>query len=276
MPGLSQTAVNVVANGARMRAVVAFARWNAEDTAPLLIVGEAGSGRQFIARLMHDASSRHTGGFACISATALSVSRLRSELHRHATVVLAGIENLPEDTAVLLPRLLQSADGRIIATGTGLADRAPFDGGVIEVPPLRERREDIAALTAQFLGRPVSPPAVQALLDYSWPGNVRELRETCEWIGRTCRCRLVKRGCLPARIPAAVRGLQRHEAEHADPAGLDERVAQFEAGLIAAALEAAAYNRSRAARLLGIKRSTLVDRIRRLGIGVEEEEPQCA
>jgi DNA-binding NtrC family response regulator len=268
--------MSVIANGARMRAVAAFARWNADDRAPLLIVGEPGSGRQFIARTMHDASSRQFDGFACVAGTALSANRLRSELHRHATMVIAGIESLPEDTAVLLPRLIETAQGRVLATGTLTADRSAFEGNVIEVPPLRERREDIVPLTALFLGRPVSPPAVQALLDYAWPGNVRELRETCEWIARTCRCRIVKRGCLPARIPAEASGFDRRQIAHIDAEGLDERVARFEAGIIQSALEAARYNRSRAARLLGVKRSTLVDRIRRLGIGIEEEEMRCA
>jgi DNA-binding NtrC family response regulator len=275
VPGVSQVSTSVVANGARMRALAAFVRWNADDHSSILIAGEPGSGRQFLARALHDASTRHGAGFAIIAAETLTVGRLRSELIRHATLVIAGIESLPPDVLLALPQTLHTAQGRIIATGTTAADRRPFGGRVIEVPSLRDRREDIASLVSLFLGRAVSPSALEALLEYDWPGNVRELRETCSWIGRTCRCRIVKRGCLPARIPVSPAAAARPEVVRADAPCLDVRLARFESGIIAAALEAAGYNRSRAARLLGIKRSTLVDRIRRLGIGVEEEA-RCA
>lgn len=278
MPGIAQPSVSVVANGPRMRAVAAFARWNADDRAPLLIVGEPGTGRQFIARVMHDAGARQGDGFATIPATALTVARLRSEMHRHGTIVISGIETLADEVAAALPRLIRSGSGRIVATGTPACERACFDGLVIEVPPLRERREDIPVLASQFLGRAMSPSALEGLLNYAWPGNVRELRDICEWIARTCRCRTVKRGCLPARILAAVAGEKKQEIVRVDAPCLDERIARFEAEIIAGALEAASYNRSRAARLLGIKRSTLVDRIRRLGVGAahEEHESICA
>lgn len=275
MSGVSQVSASVVANGARMRALAAFIRWNADDHSSILITGEPGSGRQYLARALHDGSSRQGGGFAVIPAETLTVGRLRSELIRHATLVISGIEALPADVMLAMPSSLDSTQGRIIATGSPTADRRPFRGRVIEVPSLRERREDIAALVSLFLGRAVSPSALETLLEYDWPGNVRELRDICGWIGRTCRCRVVKRGCLPARIPVPGSTLARPEALRADVPCLDERLARFESGIISAALEAASYNRSRAARLLGIKRSTLVDRIRRLGIGIGEEA-RCA
>lgn len=275
MSGVSQVSTSVVANGPRMRALASFIRWNADDHSSILITGEPGSGRQFLARALHDGSSRQGGGFAVIPADTLTVGRLRSELIRHATLVINGIEALPSDVMLALPASLDSTQGRIIATGSAAADRRPFRGRVIEVPSLRERREDIAPLVSLFLGRAVSPSALETFLEYEWPGNVRELREICGWIGRTCRCRVIKRGCLPARIPIAGAAHARSDALRPDLPCLDERVARFESGIIAAALEAASYNRSRAARLLGIKRSTLVDRIRRLGIGMEEEV-RCA
>ena len=278
MPGLAQPAANMVANGPRMRAVAAFARWNANDNAPLLIVGEPGSGRQFIARLIHEAGARQGDGFASIPASALTIARLRSEIHRHGTLVISGIELLPEDVAGALPRLLRTGSGRVIATGSPSCEHVGFEGLIIDVPPLRDRREDIPVLAAQFLGRVMSPSALEGLLHYGWPGNVRELRETCEWIARTCRCRTVKRGCLPARVLAIVPGEAKQEIVRLDAMCLDDRLARFEAEIITGALEAASYNRSRAARLLGIKRSTLVDRIRRLGVvgAHEEHESICA
>jgi DNA-binding NtrC family response regulator len=148
------------------------------------------------------------------------------------------------------------------------------------LPPLRERREDIPALTDHFLrtfaaapGTPV--PAIsaavrQAFARYDWPGNVRELENACERITQTCTCPEVRVGCVPAGVlfGAAGREPANPAAAGAPPAGgrvsLDARLDEVEAHLIGWALAASRGNKSRAAELLRIKRSTLGDRIRRL------------
>jgi DNA-binding NtrC family response regulator len=151
----------------------------------------------------------------------------------------------------------------------------------IWLPPLRERREDIPALTDHFLRRyfagrgnevpAVSPVVRQAFEHYSWPGNVRELENACERIAQTCTCSMVRVGCMPASLL-----FQSSEALRAAPGrplpatpsrvSLDARLDEVESHLIAWALEASHGNKSRAADLLRVKRSTLGDRIRRLGL----------
>jgi DNA-binding NtrC family response regulator len=109
---------------------------------------------------------------------------------------------------------------------------------------------------------------------YSWPGNVRELENACERIAQTCTCGDVRICCAPAAIlfsPSAVPfitagAIGTVPAKNA-PVSLDDRLREVEAELIGWALKASGGNKSRAAQLLQIKRSTLGDRINRCGLG---------
>jgi DNA-binding NtrC family response regulator len=156
----------------------------------------------------------------------------------------------------------------------------------LTLPPLRERREDIPVLMDHFLERyfrrrnedvPAVSEAVRlAFTRYNWPGNVRELENACERIAQTCSCGTVRAGCMSASIlfragaqpadvvvvPAAV--------SDAAPISLDDRIREVEANLIGWALKVSGGNKSRAAELLQIKRSTLGDRINRCGLGGEK------
>jgi DNA-binding NtrC family response regulator len=180
----------------------------------------------------------------------------------------------------------------------------------VTLPPLRERPEDIPELMEHFLARyfqrknepvpAISPAVREAFARYPWPGNVRELENACERIAQTCSCGTVRVGCLAAGIlfrasaqppkaplpvaaglpasdpvPVAATGVA---VAAAPPVArgttsihLDERLREVEASLIAWALDASAGNKSKAAQLLNIKRSTLGDRINRCGLGGAKE-----
>jgi transcriptional regulator with GAF, ATPase, and Fis domain len=149
----------------------------------------------------------------------------------------------------------------------------------LTLPPLRERREDIPELMEAFLGRffsrkgepvPVITEGVrQAFVQYDWPGNVRELENACERIAQLCTCGTVGIGCVAASIVfgASVQPVESVAptilpASAATPISLDGRLRDLETSLIAWALKASHGNKSRAAELLQIKRSTLGDRIK--------------
>ncbi len=148
----------------------------------------------------------------------------------------------------------------------------------IHIPPLRERREDIIPLAEHFLAvhsrsrgteYSLSPECAALLSAYPWPGNVRELENAME------RASILSPGevmpsHLPSRmIPGGMEGLVNpHEG-----AGLDEIVAAVERAYIRNALKDCGGVRSRAARALGIKRTTLLARMRKLGL---EQEPERA
>jgi two-component system, NtrC family, response regulator AtoC len=160
----------------------------------------------------------------------------------------------------------------------------------VALPPLRERREDIPVLMAHFLERyfrrtgeavpQISAAVEQAFLRYAWPGNVRELENACERIAQTCTCGTVRVGCMSASILFRA-GAQPSEAVFSTPAApaaaapvaLDDRLRELESNLITWALKVSHGNKSRAAELLQIKRSTLGDRIARCGLGGDGRHP---
>jgi DNA-binding NtrC family response regulator len=164
----------------------------------------------------------------------------------------------------------------------------------LTLPPLRERREDVPVLMDHFLARyfkrrnedvpAVSDAVKQAFMRYSWPGNVRELENACERIAQTCSCGTVRIGCMSASIlfragaqPAEVAPPVTPSSDTTAPISLDDRLREVEANLIGWALKVSGGNKSRAAELLQIKRSTLGDRINRCGLGAAEKpEPQAS
>ena len=154
----------------------------------------------------------------------------------------------------------------------------------VALPPLRERPEDVPVLMEHFLQRyfrrrnedapAVSDAVRQAFMRYSWPGNVRELENACERIAQTCSCGTVRVGYMSATIlfragggpmPIALAPPVAPTAEQA-PISLDDRLREVETNLIGWALKVSGGNKSQAADLLKIKRSTLGDRINRCGL----------
>ncbi|GAB4389003.1 MAG: sigma-54 dependent transcriptional regulator [Thermodesulfovibrionales bacterium] len=145
----------------------------------------------------------------------------------------------------------------------------------IELPPLRERTDDIPLLASHFLEKhrakasdkaveSVSPEAMQALMGYHYPGNVRELENAVEYAIAFTPGPRVRREDLPSYILDG-RGLA-EEARTIPLMPLKEAKAQFERGLIMAALVESGGNISEAARLLSIHRQNLQQKIRLLGI----------
>lgn len=146
----------------------------------------------------------------------------------------------------------------------------------IHIPPLRERREDIIPLADHFLaahsaGRDIefslSPQSAALLSTYHWPGNVRELENAME------RASVLSPGeILPSHLPSRITTESPGEIPFpSEGAGLDEIVAAVERVYIHNALKSCGGVRSRAARMLGIKRTTLLARMRKLGLENELE-----
>jgi transcriptional regulator with GAF, ATPase, and Fis domain len=229
----------------------------------------------------------------------------RFEMAEGGTIFLDDVDDVPVSVQVKLLRVLQNrviervgstralpVDVRTI-TGTKrdlkqLVSEGTFREDLyyrlnvipITLPPLRERREDIPLLAEHFLKhfshrrdqppRPLSPGVLQAFMRYPWPGNVRELENACERIAQTCTCDTVKIGCVPVSV------LFHRSAETAEPVvethghpssvSLEDRLRDVEQGLITWALKVSGGNKSKAAELLQIKRSTLGDRIKKLGL----------
>ncbi len=144
----------------------------------------------------------------------------------------------------------------------------------IYLPPLRERRDDIPLLLSYFLRvfnekrgghlEGFSPEALALLVDYDWPGNVRELENLVERL-------VVLKGegvVRPEDLPEKVRGRRSFSSIPSPERGWDlsTAVSTFERQLILEALRRANGVKSKAAKLLGIKRTTLLDKIKRNGL----------
>ena len=310
-----------------MRAVFDFVRVIADSDSSVLVTGETGTGKELVANLIHQSSSRRHKPFMPVSCAILSETLIESELFGHergpftgalkdrpgrfelaqgGTIFLDDIDDVPMSMQVKLLRVLQNRtierlggtrqipiDVRVI-TGSKRDLRQMVAEGKfrddlfyrlnvipINLPPLRERREDIPILVDHFVKRyfrqrsdeprGVSPAVMQAFMRYPWPGNVRELENACERIAQTCTCDTVRVGCIPVSV------LFHKYAEdqepivetHAHPSAvsLDDRLREVESNLISWALKVSAGNKSKAAELLNIKRSTLGDRIKKLGLG---------
>lgn len=314
----------VVGRSARMRAVFDFVRVIADSDSSVLVTGETGTGKELIANLIHQSSSRRHKPFVPVSCAILSETLIESELFGHergaftgaikdrpgrfelaqgGTIFLDDIDDVPLSMQVKLLRVIQNRnierlggtrqipiDVRVITgskrdlrqmVGEGkFRDDLFYRLNVIPVnlPPLRDRREDIRDLVDHFVGRyfrqrgeeprQISPAVMQAFMRYPWPGNVRELENACERIAQTCTCDTVRIGCVPVSVlfhkyaEEQVPVLETHS--HPSAVSLDDRLKEVESNLISWALKVSGGNKSKAAELLSIKRSTLGDRIKKL------------
>jgi len=145
----------------------------------------------------------------------------------------------------------------------------------IEVPPLRERKEDIPPLVSTFVQRfaaqlgkaepTIAPEAFQKLLDYSWPGNVRELQNTIEYAVVLARNDIIGIKELPAEIqlPSALQTTPA-PARRSGVTSLND----MERETILQALAQTHGNKKKAAELLGIQRPTLYNKMKRYAIEI--------
>jgi transcriptional regulator with GAF, ATPase, and Fis domain len=143
----------------------------------------------------------------------------------------------------------------------------------IEIPPLRERREDIPVLVEHFVEKHrqrtgkkierVDEGVIGALERYDWPGNVRELENTIERAVLLSGGEVIEPRDLPAKLQGF--GAEPRTGPRLGDQGTDLRkaVETFENGLIRQALERTNWNKKRAAELLGINRTTLVEMLKR-------------
>jgi DNA-binding NtrC family response regulator len=185
------------------------------------------------------------------------------------------VERLGGQTSLAVAaRVVASADSRVedaVREGRFRGDLFHRIGVLpIRIPPLRERPEDVAPLAKHFLRRAAAaagrkPPlmavdALGALRDYMWPGNVRELKHVIERAVAACDGDTVTLRHLPAEI------LDGPALKPDDVAGRRPTLEEVERRYIAATLQHARGNQTRAAELLGISRKALWEKRKRYGL----------
>jgi len=152
----------------------------------------------------------------------------------------------------------------------------------IEIPPLRERRDDIRDLAQHFLARfaaaygrtaqTLTPGAVALLENHAWPGNIRELENLVERLAVVCDSALIEESDLPLEVALGA-GLAR-EAER--ESSYDSAMTAFEKGYLRKMLAQCGWNRRRSAERLGIGYSTLKAKLRHLGVARAGDGPADA
>jgi two-component system, NtrC family, response regulator AtoC len=255
----------------------------APTRAPLLVIGEPGSGREGAARAVHAQSGQRGGPFVAIECTRDAESALERLADAEAgTLYLDGLEALPLAVQLQLDAALRDAHVRPIAASARELDEPlrrgslckelyeRFSGARLRVPALRERREDLPLLVDHLVaraaaqrGRPcgVTADALALLVAYPWPGNFRELAAVLERAVTLAR----QHAITPRELPDDL--AHPREPELTDEFALKPARRAFETDLIRRALRATGGNRTRAARLLGISHRALLYRLKELGNG---------
>lgn len=279
-----------VAHSPVMQALDASLRQAAGSGLPVVFQGERGSGRERCARRLHVLRDP-AAPYLSLPAATLGPEGPDPQLLQlleGGTLFLSGLEHLAPATAGPLARAMEGPAGRRLAWMGGLdaggrlhPEVAQRLGAlVLKVPPLRERREDLLALTRQLLdqaarreGRPapwLERGAERQLLDHAWPGNVRELEVL---VGRTL---LFSEGHGIRSFPDLGLGLAAPLClPWPDPAGgLDAMLKAVtraaEAQLLNRAVAEAGGDAPRAAEALGLTVRTLAQRLRDHGIPLED------
>ncbi len=321
--GADRARARIVGESEAMRKILDVVPTIAESDEDVLLEGETGTGKELVARLIHDLSPRREGEFVVLSCSAFPRTLLEDEIFGHekgaftdaralkkgrferangGTLFLDDIDDMALETQVKLLRVLQERtlerlggvstirlDLRVItATKIDLASSVE-DGEFredlyhriniipVRLPPLRERRGDVPVLLEHFLrvygrGRTYSVDETtrQRLATHPWPGNVRELENA------------VRRAIAMAGSGSALSAehlvmpaphMDREEAGGTDAPvdrPLRDVVRDAEAAHIRRVLKHTHNHRANAARLLGISRKNLWEKMRDLGItGVE-------
>jgi formate hydrogenlyase transcriptional activator len=285
----------------------------APTSSTVLIQGETGTGKELIARAIHNISPRCGRPFVKLNCAAIPLDLLESELFGHekgaftgaiaqklgrfeladkGTLFLDEVGDIPPSLQPKLLRILQEqeferlgssqthqVDVRLVAAThrdlAGMLRNGEFRSDLyfrlnvfpVQLPPLRERREDIPALVAHFVeflgrrvGRRIDHIPEETMLDlcsYDWPGNIRELQN------------LIERALILSEDSVLPNPLLAVGAPHITVIPTPTTLADSERALILRTLDAAGWvigGRDGAAARLGLKRTTLIYKMQRHGI----------
>ncbi|HEY1959115.1 MAG TPA: sigma 54-interacting transcriptional regulator [Polyangiaceae bacterium] len=319
---------SMVVRNDRMHVVLDEVGRVAPSALAVLIHGETGTGKELVARAIHDQSPRRGAPLRSINCGAIPSTLVEGVLFGHergaftsadkmqkgvfeqahgGTVFLDEIGELSPTAQAALLRVLETkkltriggdreidVDVRLVAAThrdlEAMCDAGVFrrdllyrlNAVVLDLPPLRERPEEIEPLAAAFLAeanassaravRGFDPAALERLKRYAWPGNVRELKNAVERAVVIARGDLVTEADLPARLRETATRTSEVASADAPPGPVDfkERVRQqtraLETEMIVEALKRANGNQTDAARLLKMPIRTLAHKMKELGI----------
>jgi formate hydrogenlyase transcriptional activator len=307
----------MIGDSPRFRQILRQIETVAPTNASVLILGETGTGKELVARAIHELSTRRARTFVKLNCSAIPTGLLESELFGHergaftgaisqklgrfelahqGTLFLDEVGDIPLELQPKLLRALQEqeferlgstrtilVDARVVAATNRDLEKMIGEGQFrsdlfyrlnvfpIRVPPLRERREDIPTLVRYFTQRhsrllnrhieSIASETMESLTRYDWPGNVRELENLIE------RAVILARGPLLRISGSELRQLEARAVTVA--VGSGKTLEEAEREHIVQVLEETNWvvaGRQGAASRLGMKRTTLQSRMKKLGI----------
>src|SRR5258708_4178952 len=316
----------IIGNSTSLRKVLKHVETVAPTDSTVLIYGETGTGKELIARAIHDLSPRRSKPFVKLNCAAIPTGLLESELFGHekgaftgaiaqrigrfevangGTIFLDEIGEVPLELQTKLLRVLQEreferlgssrtlrTDARLIAATNRdlevMVSEQKFRSDLffrvnvfpVNVPPLREREGDIPLLARHFAQQfsrrmnkvieTIPSATMDALSRYHWPGNIRELQNVIERAVIISTGPVLSVDVADLRFPRVGHPLERTKSPNSPVNGaLHDALEQSERQQILKALEECNWvvaGPKGAAAQLGMKRSTLQQRIRKLGI----------
>src|SRR6204780_694562 len=319
----------LVFSGETMSRVMTQIERVAASESRICIYGETGTGKELVARTLHEKSNRSTGPFVTLNCAAVPAELIESELFGHekgsftgaaqrhtgkfeqahrGTLFLDEIGDMPTAMQAKLLRVLEeceverigsakpiAVDVRVVVATHRNLEQLVESGGFrrdlyhrvvvfpVQLPPLRQRREDLPALLVHFVLQVSAQngwkpavfiaAAIEALQEYAWPGNIRELRNVVERLlllaGTEVNAEDV-RLALPASQSVANAASVAFAAGSAATGPLAERVQAFERATVLAELERHGRQVTQTAKALGLERSHLYKKCQQLGINLQD------
>jgi PAS domain S-box-containing protein len=312
---------DIVSRSDTMHEMLAILPMVAESGSTVLLEGETGTGKELVARAIHDASPRKNKPFVAINCSALPDTLLESELFGYksgaftnavkdkpgyfavtkgGTILLDEIGDTSAAFQVKLLRVLEEqafvplgavekvkSDVRVIAATNKILSDLVANGKFrqdlfyrinvvrMPLPALRERKEDIPLLIDHFIekmnmmrGKAISgvdTEALQILMCHDYPGNIRELENIIEHAFVLCNSGPIQARHLPSGYATQVLRANQQDT-------LTHTLNSTESIAIMNALKRNGFNRLAAARELGMHKSTLFRKIKRLGIMLPETD----
>ncbi len=301
----SEGEVKVIGDDAKLQQIFSIIEKVAPRDTSVLVAGENGTGKELIARAIHNRSTRKDEAFIAVNCGAIPPTLVESELFGHekgaftgadqrtlgkfemangGTLFLDEVGDMPLDMQVKILRALQErkfyrvggkseveVDIRVISATNQDLQKLIEEGKfredlffrlavvTLDVPPLRERGEDVITIAKHFLNGysnqevKITKPARECLLKYHWPGNIRELRNVLEQALILGDGKKIKPQDLPPNISKSSRGKLNFTLKS---------LFEVEKQYIYRVLEETGGNKAQAANILGIARETLYQKLK--------------
>jgi transcriptional regulator with GAF, ATPase, and Fis domain len=328
-PGAIREFDVVISKNARMVAIFDLLALVARSTSTVLIEGETGTGKEIVARALHEASTQRRGPMVAVNCAALSEQLLESELFGHekgsftsaagqrkgrfelahrGTLFLDEVGDMPVAMQCKLLRVLQersfervggtravAVDVRVVAaTNRSLKELVHtgkfredlyyrLDVIKINLPPLRERPEDIPLLALHFAEKfafpgeapkGIPPRVLELLQSHCWPGNVRELENAIERACATTRGNMIRQEDLPQELIKSTTQTRPKtlNPEKSLPDMLREAATVIDEHLSCGALDEKRCRPSRISKLRGLRPQNIRAKLIEYGIGAVKTE----